>query len=221
MDSNYKFFKIAKAVLLSLFVLFFGAIYVLFVKNDDLNPNVLLETYILETDKNYYELNKYSGYNTYNFENKNNQNVATDNNIVTIEMYVYSEEEENDIILNDNNNDKSKLIDNSVDVNIDNKDTDIINIESENIEKNINILKNTEETKNINESTKENSNLININTATVEQLDTLPKIGPSIAGAIIKYREEYGNFKNIEQIKNVTGIGDKIFESIKDLISID
>lgn len=221
MDSNYKFFKIAKAVLLSLFVLFFGAIYVLFVKNDDLNPNVLLETYILETDKNYYELNKYSGYNTYNFENKNNHNVATDNNIVTIEMYVYSEEEENETILNDNNNDKSKLIDNSVDVNIDNKDTDIINIESDNIEKNINILKNTEETKNINESTKENSNLININTATVEQLDTLPKIGPSIAGAIIKYREEYGNFKNIEQIKNVTGIGDKIFESIKDLISID
>ena len=220
MDSNYKFFKIAKAVLLSLFVLFFGAIYVLFVKNDDLNPNVLLETYILETDKNYYELNKYSGYNTYNLENRNIQNVATDNNIVTIEMYVYSEEEENDIILN-NNNDKSELIDNSVDVNIDNKDTDIINIESENIEKNIDILKNTEETKNINESTKENSNLININTATVEQLDTLPKIGPSIAGAIIKYREEYGNFKNIEQIKNVTGIGDKIFESIKDLISID
>lgn len=221
MDSNYKFFKIAKAVLLSLFVLFFGAIYVLFVKNDDLNPNVLLETYILETDKNYYELNKYSGYNTYNLENRNIQNVATDNNIVTIEMYVYSEEEENDIILNDNNNDKSELIDNSVDVNIDNKDTDIINIESENIEKNIDILKNTEETKNINESTKENSNLININTATVEQLDTLPKIGPSIAGAIIKYREKYGNFKNIEQIKNVTGIGDKIFESIKDLISID
>ena len=50
--------------------------------------------------------------------------------------------------------------------------------------------------------------LVNINTANQTELETLPGIGPSTADKIIKYRKENGNFENIEDIKNVSGIGD-------------
>lgn len=61
---------------------------------------------------------------------------------------------------------------------------------------------------------------ININTATLEELITLPKIGEAKAKAIIEYRNTSGLFKTIEDIKNVSGIGDSLFESIKDYITI-
>ena len=61
----------------------------------------------------------------------------------------------------------------------------------------------------------ENSSLININTATKEELMTIKGIGESKADSIIKYREENGNFKTIEDIKNIEGIGDKLYETIK------
>lgn len=61
---------------------------------------------------------------------------------------------------------------------------------------------------------------VNINTATKEELDTLPGIGESTANKIINYREENGKFKSIEEIKEVRGIGDSKFEQIKDLIEI-
>lgn len=61
---------------------------------------------------------------------------------------------------------------------------------------------------------------ININTATEEELDTLPGIGPSTATKIIEYRKENGKFKSIEEIKEVSGIGDAKYEKIKDLIGI-
>ena len=61
---------------------------------------------------------------------------------------------------------------------------------------------------------------ININTATKEELDTLPGIGPSTAAKIIDYRKENGKFKNIEEIKEVSGIGDAKYEKIKELIII-
>ena len=61
---------------------------------------------------------------------------------------------------------------------------------------------------------------VNINTATKEELDTLPGIGESTANKIINYREENGKFKSIEEIKEVSGIGDSRFEQIKDLIEI-
>ena len=64
------------------------------------------------------------------------------------------------------------------------------------------------------------SNIININTATIEQLDTLPGIGKGLAERIIKHRETKGNFTKIEDIKNVAGIGVKKFENIKDLIAV-
>ena len=61
---------------------------------------------------------------------------------------------------------------------------------------------------------------ININTATEEELDTLPGIGPSTAAKIIDYRKENGKFKSIEEIKEVRGIGDAKYEKIKELIII-
>lgn len=64
------------------------------------------------------------------------------------------------------------------------------------------------------------SEKININTASKELLMTLSKIGESKANSIIEYREKNGEFKTIEDIKNVSGIGDSLFESIKDYITI-
>jgi len=61
---------------------------------------------------------------------------------------------------------------------------------------------------------------VNINTATAEELDTLPGIGPAIAQRIIEYRQANGTFQSIEEIKNVSGIGDKLFERLKDLITV-
>lgn len=62
------------------------------------------------------------------------------------------------------------------------------------------------------------SNLININTATKEDLDTLPGIGPATAQKIIDYRQEHGNFSSIEDIKNVKGIGEAKFSKMQDKI---
>ena len=56
---------------------------------------------------------------------------------------------------------------------------------------------------------------INIKTATEQELESLKGIGPATAKNIIRYREEYGGFSSIEEIKNVKRIGDKIFEKIK------
>ena len=64
------------------------------------------------------------------------------------------------------------------------------------------------------------TSLININTATQTELETLTGIGPSTALKIIKYREENGKFKTIEDIKNVPGIGDSKFETIKNEICV-
>jgi len=62
---------------------------------------------------------------------------------------------------------------------------------------------------------------ININTATLEELDTLPGIGPSTAAKIVAYREQNGEFKTIEDIMNVSGIGQSKFNNIKDFITVD
>ncbi|MGM9934142.1 helix-hairpin-helix domain-containing protein [uncultured Clostridium sp.] len=62
--------------------------------------------------------------------------------------------------------------------------------------------------------------LVDINTAEAEQLKTLNGIGDSKAKSIIEYREQNGGFKSIEEIKNVTGIGEKMFEKIKDNITV-
>lgn len=61
---------------------------------------------------------------------------------------------------------------------------------------------------------------INLNTATMDQLQELPGVGPSTAQKIIAYREENGSFHTIEELKEVNGIGDKTYEKMKDLICI-
>lgn len=62
---------------------------------------------------------------------------------------------------------------------------------------------------------------INLNTASVQQLDALPEIGPVKAGAIVRLREEMGGFRTVEDILNVDGIGEKIFEGIRNKVFVD
>jgi competence protein ComEA len=66
-----------------------------------------------------------------------------------------------------------------------------------------------------------NEDLVNINTASAEELDTLPGIGPTTAQNIIAYRDENGPFGSIEDIVNVSGIGAATYDGIKDLITVD
>ena len=68
--------------------------------------------------------------------------------------------------------------------------------------------------------TNSNTKKVNINTALQTELETLPGIGPSIATKIITYRKENGGFKTIEDIKEVSGIGESKFNNIKDLITV-
>lgn len=65
-----------------------------------------------------------------------------------------------------------------------------------------------------------NKGEIDINIASIDELDDLPGIGEATANKIINYREEKGKFNAIEEIKNVNGIGDKKYEEIKDLIIV-
>ncbi len=62
--------------------------------------------------------------------------------------------------------------------------------------------------------------LVNINTASMEELKTLPGIGDGIARKIIDYRSENGSFKSIEDIMKVSGIKDKLFSKIRDQITV-
>jgi competence protein ComEA len=62
--------------------------------------------------------------------------------------------------------------------------------------------------------------LVNINTATAQQLDALPGIGPVVAQSIITYRQQHGPFQHIEDIMNVPGIGPATFDSMQTLITV-
>lgn len=61
---------------------------------------------------------------------------------------------------------------------------------------------------------------VNINTASAAELETLPRIGPKVAQRIIDFRTKNGAFKRIEEIMKVQGIGEKVYENLKDLITV-
>lgn len=73
---------------------------------------------------------------------------------------------------------------------------------------------------NVIQTTNKKSNKININTSGIDELCTLSGVGEALAQKIIDYREENGKFKSIEDLKNVSGIGEKKYESLKEHITV-
>jgi comEA protein len=61
---------------------------------------------------------------------------------------------------------------------------------------------------------------INLNTATAEQLDALPRIGPKVAQRIVDYRSEHKSFKSIDELRNVKGVGAKVLEAIRPYLTL-
>ena len=117
-------------------------------------------------------------------------------------IYVYTDSEYQK---NNSNDNSSKKEDNSytIDEYIDSSVSIITSSSSDNVS-----------------NSSESGSLININTASSEQLTTLPGIGDAKANNIIAYRTEVGYFKTIEELKNVNGIGDATFEQLKSLITV-
>jgi competence protein ComEA len=66
----------------------------------------------------------------------------------------------------------------------------------------------------------EKTTRINLNTASMEELVTLPGIGPSYAKRIVAYREKNGGFKRLEDLLNVQGIGEKTLDKIRDRVTV-
>lgn len=64
------------------------------------------------------------------------------------------------------------------------------------------------------------SQLIDLNTASESDLETLPGIGPSLAARILAYRTQHGGFKSVDELRNVSGIGDSKFAELKDLVTV-
>lgn len=62
--------------------------------------------------------------------------------------------------------------------------------------------------------------LVNLNLATTEELQELPKIGPVLAGEIIAYREAHGGFSQKDELLKVKGIGQVIFEAVRDRVTV-
>lgn len=61
---------------------------------------------------------------------------------------------------------------------------------------------------------------VNLNTADAAELDTLPRIGPAMAARILAWREENGRFTSVEDLLAVPGIGDKMLEGLRDLVTV-
>ena len=89
-----------------------------------------------------------------------------------------------------------------------------------NTEQEVQVNSNTNNIMQNSTANKNQTSKININTATQEELDSLPGIGPSTALKIINYRKENGKFSKIEDLKEVSGIGEAKFNQLKGLITV-
>ena len=72
----------------------------------------------------------------------------------------------------------------------------------------------------INSGHAESKGAVNINTASLDELVQLPRVGEKVAARIILYRKEHGSFKSVEDLKTVKGIGGKIFQKIRPLVRV-
>ncbi|MDE0484268.1 MAG: helix-hairpin-helix domain-containing protein [Candidatus Poribacteria bacterium] len=71
------------------------------------------------------------------------------------------------------------------------------------------------------QSVEEKPALLNINTASAEELESLSGIGPQMAKRIIQYREEHGNFASVDALTEVKGLGEKTLEKLKPFIAVE
>ena len=67
----------------------------------------------------------------------------------------------------------------------------------------------------------ETTGVVNINTASAEQLELLPRVGPALAGRIIEFRESNGPFRSVDEIVAVKGIGERSFEMLEPYLVTD
>ena len=61
---------------------------------------------------------------------------------------------------------------------------------------------------------------VNLNTATLEQLETLDGVGPATAQKIVDYREQHGGFKSVDELDQVSGIGEKRLAALRDHVGV-
>jgi competence protein ComEA len=61
---------------------------------------------------------------------------------------------------------------------------------------------------------------VNLNTATEDELETLPRVGPAMAAKILDWRTQNGRFTSVDDLMNISGIGQKTFDSLKDLVTV-
>ncbi len=66
----------------------------------------------------------------------------------------------------------------------------------------------------------EQSSVISLNQANARQLETLPGVGPALAGRIVEWRERNGSFSTLEQLLEVSGIGPKLFENLREFVTL-
>lgn len=184
-------------------------IYKVDIKGAVKNPGV----YEIQSDDNVSDLIKLAGGLTKNADTSNINLSRTLEDQMVIKIYTKSE------LKKSKNKEVSECVCPEVDITkCIEKESAITKIDGQN--QNI-IETTTTDTSNNTETNIESSNkLISINTATKEELMTLNNIGESKANSIIEYRNANGDFKNIEEIKNVSGIGDALFEKIKSNITI-
>ena len=216
-NNNLNFVKLT---VMSIFIVCFGIIYLLnFDKNDFNNllneeTSTIIETTTIKQIKhNNYISSKSNIIIVYSDDLINNQK----DNEYLINIVPY--ESDNEI-----NNDDNSTHTNEKSLELEKKlNDDILNTKNINSSKSsVNKYKDDNvENFNNDKSFNKNNNLININTAQIDELKSLPSIGDTIAKLIIEYRNEYGKFTDISQIKNVKKIGNKTYEKIKDLITVD